>query len=154
MDKIADLIDAARARTGANYSDIGVRLDRSKQLITNWRSGVKVPTDGDVMALARMAGENSDKWLAVAQAARSEGEAKTRWESIARRLATSTAMLLCAIGLTLPGVSNAHAAGFDDARAGGNAYYVNRRSFLWGLLKTWIGTKLAGARKPYIEASM
>ena len=91
MDTIADLIDAAKARTGANYSDIGERLERSKQLITNWRSGAKVPTDGDVMALARMAAENADKWLAIAQAAQTEGEARSRWEQIAKRLATTAA---------------------------------------------------------------
>ncbi|MGB3389403.1 MAG: hypothetical protein WBA88_15625, partial [Pseudaminobacter sp.] len=91
MQTIADLIDAAKKRTGANYTDISERLDRSKQLITNWRSGKKVPTDGDILALARMAGENADKWLAIAQAARTEGEAKTRWEQIARRLAAVTA---------------------------------------------------------------
>jgi len=95
MDHIADLIEAAKARTGANYTELGERLDRSKQLITNWRSGAKVPTDNDVIALARMAGENADKWLAVAQAARVEGEARARWEGIARRLA-ATATLLAA----------------------------------------------------------
>ena len=97
MQTIADLIDAARARTGANYTDISERLDRSKQLITNWRSGNKVPTDGDVLALARMAGEDADKWLAIAQAARVEGEAKTRWESIAKRLAATATLLAVAV---------------------------------------------------------
>ena len=98
MQTIADLIDAAKARTGANYTELGTRLDRSKQLITNWRSGAKVPTDGDVMALARMAGQDVDKWLAIAQAARTEGEAKTRWEQIARKLGAAAAMVLCALG--------------------------------------------------------
>lgn len=102
METIADLIDAAKARTGANYTDIGERLDRSKQLITNWRSGVKVPTDGDVMALARMAGEDVDKWLAIAQAARTEGEAKARWQSIARRLAATATLLAVAFVGGLP----------------------------------------------------
>lgn len=105
MQTIADLIDAAKARTGANYTELGTRLDRSKQLITNWRSGAKVPTDGDVMALARMAGQDVDKWLAIAQAARTEGEAKTRWEKIARKLGAAAAMVLCALGISgaMPG---------------------------------------------------
>lgn len=93
MDTIADLIEAAKLRTGASYTEIGDRLDRSKQLVTNWKSGNKVPTDGDVMALARMAGEDMDKWLAIAQAARSEGDAKTRWQQIAKRLAATATLL-------------------------------------------------------------
>lgn len=102
MDTIADLIEAARKRTGATYTDISERLDRSKQLITNWKSGKKVPTDGDVLALARMAGENADKWLAIAQAARTEGEAKTRWEQIARKLSAAAIALAIGVGLAPP----------------------------------------------------
>ncbi|WP_454260321.1 hypothetical protein [Pseudoxanthomonas mexicana] len=129
MQTIADLIDAAKARTGANYTELGTRLDRSKQLITNWRSGAKVPTDGDVMALARMAGQDVDKWLAIAQAARTEGEAKTRWEQIARKLGAAAAMVLCALGFSLPMAGNARATKNADPMASGdvqgNAYYVN-----------------------------
>lgn len=102
METIADLIEAARKRTGATYTDISERLDRSKQLINNWKSGKKVPTDGDVLALARMAGENADKWLAIAQAARTEGEAKTRWEQIARRLSMAAMTLVVWVGLASP----------------------------------------------------
>jgi transcriptional regulator with XRE-family HTH domain len=102
VDTIADLIDAAKARTGVTYTEIGERLDRSKQLVANWRSGNKVPTDGDVMALARMAGEDMDKWLAIAQAARSEGDAKVRWQQIAKRLAATTALLALVV---LPALS-------------------------------------------------
>lgn len=102
METIADLIEAARKRTGATYTDISERLDRSKQLITNWKSGKKVPTDGDVLALARMAGENADKWLAIAQAARTEGEAKTRWEQIAQKLGAVAMALVMGVGLASP----------------------------------------------------
>ena len=108
MDTIADLIEAARARTGANYTEIAERLDRSKQLVTNWRKGDKVPADGDVMALARMAGQDADKWLAIAQAARTEGEAKARWEHIAQRLGNAAAVALCAIAFSFPTVGKAH----------------------------------------------
>ncbi len=108
METIADLIEAAKLRTGASYTEIGDRLDRSKQLVTNWKSGNKVPTDGDVMALARMAGEDLDKWLAIAQAARSEGDAKARWQQIAKRLATTATLLAVVV---FPALSErAHAA--------------------------------------------
>lgn len=121
METIADLIEAARRRTGATYTEISDRLDRSKQLITNWKSGKKVPTDGDILALARMAGENADKWLAIAAGARSEGEARTRWERIAQRLATNTAALLLVVGLALP--PSAQAAGMHEMA---DALYIMR----------------------------
>lgn len=120
MDTIADLIEAARKRTGASYTDISERLDRSKQLITNWKSGKKVPTDGDVMALARMAGENADRWLAIAQAARSDGEARVRWVQIAQRLAGTACLALCVMAGTLSPFES-KASGFSDST---NVYYV------------------------------
>lgn len=113
MDTIADLIDAAQARTGASSIDIAGRLDRSKQLVSNWKSGAKVPTDGDVMALARMAGQDADRWLAVAQAARTEGEAKARWQHIAQRLAGTAATLLVAIAFAFPGGAHAVSRGLQ-----------------------------------------
>lgn len=138
MESIADLIEAAKLRTGASYTEIGERLDRSKQLITNWKSGVKVPTDGDVMALARMAGENVDKWLAIAQAARTDGEAKARWEQIAKRLGAAAAMILCAIGFSLPVAGNAHATRDSHSWISDgdrdNAYYVKALSGGLGLV--------------------
>lgn len=131
MDTIADLIDAAKARTGANFTEIGERLDRSKQLITNWRSGKKVPTDGDVMALARMAGEDADKWLLIAQAARTEGEAKARWERMARRLAASAAAFLLAIGvatnLVFPNEKILTKQDVAQTERAYSVYYVNIR---------------------------
>lgn len=128
METIADLIDAAKARTGANFTELGERLDRSKQLITNWRSGVKVPTDGDVMALARMAGENIDKWLAVAQAARSEGDAKARWQQIAKRLAATATLLAVVVFPALP--ERAQAA-TNDVSADHTRHYAKKWYFPW-----------------------
>lgn len=112
MESMTTLIDKARLKSGLNYTEIGTRLDRSKQLVTNWRKGAKVPGDGDVMALSRMAGEDPDKWLAIAQAARSEGEARARWNNIAKKLAATTAMAaLCAIGLSMPLIAKASDTG-------------------------------------------
>lgn len=137
MDTIADLIDAAKARTGATYTEIGERLERSKQLISNWRSGEKVPTDGDVMALARMAGQDMDKWLAIAQAARSEGDAKARWVSIAKRLAATATLLAVVVFPALP--ERAQAAGM----AAQEASLGIMRNGWWGrLLLTWLAHRL------------
>jgi hypothetical protein len=118
MDTIADLIEAAKLRTGASYTEIGDRLDRSKQLVTNWKSGNKVPTDGDVMALARMAGEDMDKWLAIAQAARSEGDAKARWQQIAKRLAATATLLAVVVFPALSERAQAAERAFDAPAVG------------------------------------
>lgn len=148
MDTIAELIDAARARTGANYTEIAERLERSKQLVTNWRKGDKVPGDGDVMALARMAGEDADRWLAIAQAARVDGEARVRWQAIARRLAATAALLAVGFLGAAPAPSQA-AHGHEDA--GGTRHYAKWPMWV-RLLWLWLGTRFARPTGSSIEA--
>lgn len=99
--RIRDLIDKARDETGANYTEIAARLNRSKQLVSNWRSGAKVPEDADIIALARMAKDRPEPWLATAQAARTHGEARDRWEAIAKHLGAAAAVVL-AVALPWP----------------------------------------------------
>ena len=148
MDTIADLIDAARARTGANYTEIGERLDRSKQLVTNWRKGDKVPGDGDVLALARMAGQDGDKWLAIAQAARTEGEAKTRWQHIAQRLAATSIALAITLGIAPS--QQANATMMQEQASGQPMHYAKlRRGASAKLLRdlwTWLASCLPRLR--------
>ena len=129
--QIRDLIDKARTATGANYTEIAQRLGRSKQLVSNWRSGAKVPEDDDVMALARMAGERPDSWLAIAQAARSHGAARSRWEAIAKQLGAAAVVVL-AVALPYP----AKATVAPKLNAGDFVHYAQwlRR------LAAWIGT--------------
>lgn len=100
MASIAELIERARRKSGANQSQIGTRLNRSRQTVTNWKSGERVPDDSEVIALARMAGEDPEAWLAVAQAARTEGTARKHWESIAKRLGIAASVVLAMGGLT------------------------------------------------------
>ena len=102
--RIRDLIDKARDETGSNYTEIAARLNRSKQLISNWRSGAKVPEDDDVIVLARLARERPEPWLATAQAARTRGEARDRWEAIAKQLGAAAAVVL-AVALPWPAQS-------------------------------------------------
>lgn len=100
MRRIADLIDQAKVNAGINYSGVAERLNRSRQTVSNWRHGERVPEDEEIIALARMAGQDPDPWLAVAQAARSTGPAQARWEAIAKRLGVAAAIALCAIGVS------------------------------------------------------
>lgn len=151
MATIGDLIDKARAKTGLNFSQISERLDRSKQLVNNWRSGERIPGDGDVIALARMAGEDMDHWLAVAQAARSDGEAKARWESIAKRLGAAAAMVLCAVGISLGASPKALAhKGFmsTDMQATTEQCLLCKADFGWWarLARWWLAWKLRGSK--------
>lgn len=130
--QIRDLIDKARTSTGANYTEIAQRLGRSKQLISNWRSGVKVPEDGDVIALAKMAEENPNSWLAIAQAARSHGPAKARWEAIAKQLGAAAALVLA---VALP--YDAKAATAPQAEPESAMYIMRNRL---RRLAAWIAT--------------
>lgn len=102
MATIAELIELARSTSGANQAEIASRLGRSRQTITNWKSGERVPEDDAVIALARLAGEDPDGWLAIAQAARTEGTPRKHWEAIARRLGIAASVALCAIGTAIP----------------------------------------------------
>lgn len=97
MATIADLIDRARQNSGVNQAEIAARLHRSRQTVTNWKSGERVPEDDEVIALAKMADEDPDGWLAVAQAARTDGIPRKHWQAIARRLGVAAAVALCAV---------------------------------------------------------
>ena len=128
---IRDLIDKARDETGSNYTEIATRLGRSKQLISNWRSGAKVPEDGDILTLARMARERPEPWLATAQAARTTGEARSRWEAIAKQLGAAAVVVL-AVALPMVDGVEAKACNIKGLQA---VYYVKFRR--------WIAEKLA-----------
>lgn len=98
MAQIADLIDRARQHSGVNQAEIAARLNRSRQTVTNWKSGERVPEDEEVIALAKLAGDDPDGWLAVAQAARTNGIPRRHWQAIARRLGIAATFALCAVG--------------------------------------------------------
>ncbi|WP_223621031.1 helix-turn-helix transcriptional regulator [Lysobacter sp. ESA13C] len=113
MKTIADLIDHARARSGiATDSAMGVRLGKSKQTMSQWRSGVRNPEDDDVVRLCRIAGEEPAEWLLIAQVARTTGAAHDAWLALARKFgaAASVALMVCVLSLVaLP--ASAHGGG-------------------------------------------
>lgn len=142
MSNIASLLDLACNRSGLNQSAVASRLHRSRQTVTNWKSGQRIPEDQEVIALAKLAGEDPDTWMAIAQAARSEGIARTHWQRIARRLTSTTALLAVAL---LPVLSGPVQADLSHACDGQLRHYAKSgRVRRWvAQVRRWIGMQVA-----------
>ena len=106
MAVVAALMDKARARRGITSDNaLGIALGRSRQVVSQWRAGDAYPDEELIVALAEMAGDDAAEWLVAVKAVRGEGKAGKVWAALAKRLAATAAMLLCAIGFSgaLPG---------------------------------------------------
>lgn len=110
VETIADLLDQAktRAQIGTD-SALGTRLGKSRQTVSQWRSGVRIPEDDDVIRLAHLAAIDAGACLVLAQAARSRGEVARAWTALAKKLGLAAAVMLCVVAphenAFIPGVS-------------------------------------------------
>ncbi|EFF49016.1 conserved hypothetical protein [Xanthomonas citri pv. aurantifolii str. ICPB 10535] len=94
-------MDKARAKRGlTSDSAIAVELKRSRQVVSQWRNGDAYPDEDLIVSLAEMAGDDPSEWLVAVRAIRSEGKAGKAWAALAKRLAATTLIFLCAIGFT------------------------------------------------------
>lgn len=124
---VTDLLDAAKRAQGFSTDmALAKALGISRSAVSAWRNGVKTPDTVQCAALAGYTGLPLAQVLGIVGEARAiSREEKAVW----RKLAGSVALLLCAIGFSLPMAGNAHAtrnAGLmasEDVQ--GNAYYVN-----------------------------
>lgn len=130
---VQDLLDTAKAAQNVT-TDKGLAeaLGVTKQAVSNWRKGVSLP---DTVTCATLAGYTG---LPLAQVLGIVGEARAisrEEKAVWRKLAGSVALLLCAIGFSLPMAGNAHARRNADPMASGdvqgNAYYVNTSQRWW-----------------------
>lgn len=106
MAVVAALMDKARARRGITSDNaLGIALGRSRQVVSQWRAGDAYPDEELIVALAEMAGDDAAEWLVAVKAVRGEGKAGKVWAALAKRLATTAALVLCAVGFSgaLPG---------------------------------------------------
>ncbi|WP_176140740.1 DUF3693 domain-containing protein [Pseudoxanthomonas indica] len=102
MSIVATLLDKARARRGIPTDmALAERLGRSRAVVSEWRAGKSYPDEDLIVALAELAGDDPGEWLLAIKAIRTEGKAGKVWASLAKRLATASAVLLCAIGLAV-----------------------------------------------------
>lgn len=109
MSIVATLMDKARTRRGIPTDmALGERLGRSRQVVSQWRSGDKYPDEDVIVQLAELAGDDPAQWLIAIKAVRTEGPAGKVWAALAKRLGTVAAIVLCAIGFALPVVGKAH----------------------------------------------
>lgn len=123
MAVVATLMDKARQKRGIPSDNaLAGALGRSRQVVSQWRSGDAYPDEELIVALAEMAGDNPAEWLVAVKAVRSDGKAGKVWAALAKRLGAAAAVVLCAIGFALPVVGKAHEikasafnAGADDS---------------------------------------
>lgn len=125
MHTLAELIDLARMHAGIDSdSALGVRLGKSRQTMSQWRSGLRVPEDDDVVRLAKLAGTESIGWLVIAQAARTSGPAHEVWVALAKKLGTAAAIAMLTFALALPIPANANAMQLGHSQTADDMHYA------------------------------
>lgn len=152
MSIVGTLIDKARARSGiTSDNQLAAHFGVNRQAVSKWRTGDAYPDEENIVHMAQMAGDDPVEWLVAVKAIRSEGSAGKAWASLAKRIGAVTALVLCAIGFSLPVAGNAHATRNADPMASGdvqgNAYYVKADWAWWArLVRWWLAWKLRGSR--------
>lgn len=137
MSVVATLMDKARERRGIPTDmALGERLGRSRQIVSQWRSGDKYPDEDVIVQLAELAGDDPAQWLIAVKAIRTEGPAGKVWAALARRLATTAALLAVVVFPALP--ERAQAA-TQDVSAAQSRHYAK---WLIGLVWHWLAQRL------------
>lgn len=146
------LLDKAKfVRSISTDADLAKALGVSKQALSGWRNGARLPDPVACAALAGLTGEPLARVLGIVGEARAiSREEKAVWHKLATSVA---AVILLAVAIPLPA---AHANGAQRAALGlisqnstENAYYVSRRCFLTliGDVLRWLRWRFSG-RKP------
>lgn len=152
MSIVGTLIDKARARSGiTSDNQLAAHFGVNRQAVSKWRTGDAYPDEENIVHMAQMAGDDPVEWLVAVKAIRSEGSAGKAWTSLAKRIGAVTALVLCAIGFSLPMAGTADATRNADPMASGdvqgNAYYVKADWAWWArLVSWWLAWKLRGSR--------
>lgn len=112
MSVVAALLDKARER-GPYRTDsaIATHFGIHRQAVSKWRNSDAFPEEDHIVALAELAGESPEQWLVAIRAVRGHGPAAKVWQSLARKLAAATAVLVLVTLPALPG----HAAAVNAA---------------------------------------
>ena len=99
MGNVALLLDKARARRSiASDNALGAQMGKSRQTISQWRSGVTHPTDDDVLRLCAMAGEDCAEWLVRVAADRAtSAQVAKAWATLAKRLGAAASLAVVAL---------------------------------------------------------
>lgn len=114
MGVLTTLMDKAKARRGMHTDmALGESLNRSRQVVSQWRNEDAYPDEDLIVKMAEMAGEDPGQWLVAIKAVRSDGSAAKEWAKVAKRLATTMALLLV---LALPYSAIAKAQDYQQAQ--------------------------------------
>lgn len=92
------LLDKARECCSlASDHALADRLQVSRQLVSQWRTGKNPLSDERVAQLARLCKEDAGQWLVAIRAEQSQGDAARAWATLARRLGAAAAVGVVAL---------------------------------------------------------
>lgn len=110
---VTTLIELAMQHTGRpSLRPFGELVGVSHAKIAEWKTGAKPIPEDRIRQIARMAGQDPGPWLLLIKSEQEGGELGREWAKLARRLAATAAVLLCAIGMT-GNVAPAKASGYS-----------------------------------------
>ena len=123
MSIVATLLDKARARKNISSDNaLAQQLGTNRQVVSQWRHGDSYPSEDNIAELAEMAGDDPVQWLVAIKAVRADGKAGKAWAALAKRLAFTTALIVCVFGVSAKPTA-ATVSGFEKV---GNVYYVKQ----------------------------
>lgn len=143
MSVLATLIDKAKQKRGIPTDmALAERLGRSRQLISEWRSGNAYPDEELIVALAELAGDDPAEWLVAVKAVRADGKAGKVWAALAKRLGAAAAVVLVGVLASLPSIAHAatgavHAAQTASPLLGEAATLCIMRNYFGVVRRVW-----------------
>jgi len=118
MTAVAELLDAARERTGLPSDNaLAARIGIQRQLLSKARAGEKPLPDERIAQICAMAKLDGPTWIAMIHAERATSATeRALWRLILDRVSAAAAVvaLVC---VSLPGVANAKAYEINGLRA-------------------------------------
>jgi len=118
MTAVADLLDAARERTGLPSDNaLAARIGIQRQLLSKARAGEKPLPDERIAQICAMAKLDGPTWIAMIHAERATSATeRALWRLILDRVSAAAAVvaLVC---VSLPGVANAKGHEINDLHA-------------------------------------
>ena len=101
MKNINDYIDLARKKHSLKSDRrLSAALGLSEVAVQRWRAGVSIPSDDTMVKLADMAGISKEQALLELSYWRADGEAKSTYKMLLKRLVPTAACLAFILGST------------------------------------------------------
>ena len=113
MNDMVRYLEGVKAKLGIKSDRaLGVKIGMSSPAITSIMQGVTLPSDENCLKLAKLAGDDPEKVLLLANKSRAPENSKPYWDSILRKVAASSLVILFVL-VVAPAVFPSPAQGAD-----------------------------------------